>query len=377
MSAMSMLYSMLLNFEKSEYWYDELKKYKNSVRGPKQREALCQIAYLDVSLPGRGSVNILQLIKDCYFLLSEESISVPELSVTSNLPSLMNGGKDFCDWSKHDIEIAATATLIRQYCSNGDIEGAKELLISFEATAHREGLHKLFPNIEAMKCRLALYSNDMNMVEEWMNNAPNENSMFISLDRYINLTKIRCYIASEKHSKAFSLIESMRYYAERCDRKYICMELDILRSIILYRENSEWKSGFVMALEKICEYRFIPIIAKEGAAVLNLLRECADRCSDNKKINKAWFERVITETGKIARFYPMYLKESAKDCSSLQPIDVRILSCLADGLSIQETAEALNIKFETLRSRVKEIYRKLGAKNKTEAVMNARSLKLI
>lgn len=58
--------------------------------------------YLDVGLPGRGSVNILQLIKDCYTLLSEKS-----LSVTSNLPSLMNGGKDFCDWSKNDRKIAA------------------------------------------------------------------------------------------------------------------------------------------------------------------------------------------------------------------------------------------------------------------------------
>ena len=238
-------------------------------------------------------------------------------------------------------------------------------------------MHKLLSNIEAMRCRLALYSNDMTTVEEWMKNAPDENSMFIALERYMYLTKIRCYIACEKHSEAFALIESLKYYAERCDRKYINMELDILGAIIRYRENSEWKTGFIKALEKICEYRFVPIIAKEGTAVLNLLIECADSCRDNKKINKDWLKRVITETGKYARFYPMYLKESAKDCSNLQPIDLRILSCLADGLSIQETAERLNIKFETLRSRIKEIYRKLGAKNKTEAVITARSLKLI
>ncbi len=436
MSAMSMLYSMQLDFEKSEYWYNQLKNYRKSVKGSQQREAICQLAYLDVALPGRGSVNILQLIKDCSALLSKESLSVPEFSVTSNLPSLMNGGKDFCDWSKHDREIAATAgnivcaflgkygkglvnaalaesfyekggdpfevislaskakleaesggktelifaataTLIRQYLSNGDIEGAKELLDSFENTARQNGMHKLLPNIEAMRCRLALYSNDMTTVEEWMKNAPDENSMFIALERYIYLTKIRCYIACEKHSEAFALIESLKYYAERCDRKYINMELDILGAIIRYRENSEWKTGFIKALEKICEYRFVPIIAKESTAVLNLLNECADSCRDNKKVNKDWMKRVITETGKYARFYPMYLKESAKDCSNLQPIDLRILSCLADGLSIQETAERLNIKFETLRSRIKEIYRKLGAKNKTEAVITARSLKLI
>lgn len=109
MSAMSMLYSMLLDLEKSEYWYGELKKYKANVTGSEQREATCLIAYLDVGLPGRGSVNILELIKDCYTLLSKKSLCVPEFSVTSNLPSLMNGGKDFCDRSKNDRKIAAAA----------------------------------------------------------------------------------------------------------------------------------------------------------------------------------------------------------------------------------------------------------------------------
>lgn len=436
MSAMSMLYSMMMDFDKSEYWYNELKQYKNTVKGSKQREAICQIAYLDVGLPGRGSINILQLIQDCYVLLSKESISVPEFSVTSNLPSVMNGGKDFCEWSKHDREIAATAgniisaflgkfgkglvnaalaesfyekggdpfeiislvskakleaesggkielqfaataTLIRQYLCNGDFDGAKELLSSFETIAHREGLHKLFANIDAMKCRLALYANDMNTVGEWMKKAPDENSGFITLNRYLYLTKIRCYIAQKQHSKAIALIESMKYYAERCDRKYIDMELGILKSVILYRENSEWKSEFIAALEKICEYRFIPIIAKEGAAVYDLLKQCAENCKGNKKINADWLERVINETGKIARFYPTYLKETPNEFIKFQPMDVRTLSCLADGMSIQETAEALNIKYETLRSRVKELYRKLNAKNKTEAVLTARSLKLI
>ena len=436
MSAMSMLYSMFLDFDKSEYWYNELKAYKNRTTGSKQREAICLIAYLDIGLPGRGSVNILQLIKDCYTLLTEKSLSVPEFSVTSNLPSLMNGGKDFCDWSKHDREIAATAgnivcaflgkygkglanaalaesfyekggdpyeiisliskakleaeaggktelvfaataTLIRQYISHGEMDNARELLNSFEKTAQSEKLHRLFPNIEAMRCRMSLYSGDMEAVGQWMKNAPDESRMFIALERYRYLTKIRCYIAYENYDRAYALIESLRYYAERCDRKYINMELDILTSVILFREGDEWESRFIKALEKICEYRFIPIISEEGAAVYEMLGQCADSCSRNKKINREWFERVVSETGRISRCYPMYLKATAKDFSKLQPMDIRILTCLADGLSIQETAVKLNMNYETLRSRIKEVYRKLNAKNKTEAVMTARGMKLI
>ena len=436
MSAMSMLYSMLMDFDKSEYWYNELKAYKNRAIGSKQREAICLIAYLDVALSCRGSVNILQIIKDCYTLLTEKSLSVPEFSVTSNLPSLMNGGKDFCDWSKHDREIAATAgnivcsflgkygkglanaalaesfyekggdpyeiisliskakleaeaggktelifaanaTLIRQYISHGEMDNAKELLNSFEKTAQSEKLHRLFPNIEAMRCRMSLYSGDMEAVGQWMKKAPDESRMFNALERYRYLTKIRCYIAYENYDRAYALIETLRYYAERCDRKYINMELDILTSVILFRKGDEWESIFIKALEKICEYRFIPIISEEGAAVYELLNQCADSCSRNKKINREWFARVISETGRISRCYPVYLKASTKDFSKLQPVDIMILTCLADGLSIQETAVRLNMNYETLRSRIKEVYRKLDAKNKTEAVMTARGMKLI
>lgn len=107
-----------------------------------------------------------------------------------------------------------------------------------------------------------------------------------------------------------------------CSRKYVLMELGILRSIILFRTGEEWKNVF-------------------------------------------------------ARRYPLYLKHRTRAVPELQPMDIRILSCPADGLSIQKTAEKLSINYETLRSRITEIYRKMGAQNKTEAVMIAREANLI
>ncbi|MDD6991105.1 MAG: hypothetical protein PUI48_04680 [Oscillospiraceae bacterium] len=59
MSAMSMLYSMLLDFEKSEYWYKKLTDYRDKAKGSSRREAIQRIVYLDISLPGRGSINSL------------------------------------------------------------------------------------------------------------------------------------------------------------------------------------------------------------------------------------------------------------------------------------------------------------------------------
>ena len=436
MSAMSMLYSMLMDFEKSEYWYKRLAEYRKTAKGAELKEAISRLAYLDISLPGRGSFNILKLIKSYYTLLKDKSIPMPELSVTSNQPSLMNGGKDFCDWSRHDRTIAATAgslltsflgkygkglvnaalaeslfekggdpyeiislvskakleaeyggktelcfaanaVLIRQYMALGNAEAAEKLLDSFEKTVRAQGKIRLLPTIEAMRCRIALVEGDMETAAEWLKTAPDENEAFIALERYRYLTKIRCYIAADQLESAYFLIEAMRYYAEKCDRKYISMELSILGAIVRFRRGEPWKEDFVSALERICSYSFVPIIAKEGAAVFPLLKECEGLCAQNGNINGKWLDTVMQETGKAARRYPLYLKTNKIKVCDVSPMDIRILACLAEGLSVQKTAEALNMNFETLRSRIKELYRRLGAKNKTEAVMLAREMKLI
>ena len=155
------------------------------------------------------------------------------------------------------------------------------------------------------------------------------------------------------------------------------MELSILTAIIKYRNGSEWKKEFIPALEKICEYRFVPIISREGAAIFPLLTECRELCAADRNIDGKWFETVVEATGKVARRYPLYLKTDKARPADISPIDVRILACLAEGLSMPKTAERLNMNFETLRSRIKELYRRLGAKNKTEAVMIAREMKII
>ena len=40
--------------------------------------------------------------------MTDKKMVMPSFSVTSTLPSIMNGGKDFCDWSKQDDLLYAT-----------------------------------------------------------------------------------------------------------------------------------------------------------------------------------------------------------------------------------------------------------------------------
>ena len=261
MAGMSMLHSMLMDDEKSEYWYEKLKAFATNAKGGVRREALSRLAYLDIGLPHRGSRDVLEIIKNIPALLFDKGNRLPEFSVTSNLPSTMNGGKDFCHWSPDDtklaktvgplvervlgsygkglvkaalgesyyekgednyevmslltraqveagqggtmeIAFAAVGVRVRLALLQGDSPAARELLASFEQSVRENRAVQLLPNIQALRCRLALYEGDMDIVERWMKTAPDEDREFCSLERYRYLAKVRCYLANGEYTKA-------------------------------------------------------------------------------------------------------------------------------------------------------------------------------
>ena len=51
---------------------------------------------------------MIRIMKKMPALIFDKGMSLPEFSVTSNCPSTMNGGKDFCHWSREDRKLAAT-----------------------------------------------------------------------------------------------------------------------------------------------------------------------------------------------------------------------------------------------------------------------------
>lgn len=435
MAAMSMLNSLMLRPEESEYWYEKLSAYEKRVGGGERQEAKSRLAYLDIALPHRGSKGMLSIMKKLPALLLDKGIGLPEFSVTSNLPSTMNGGKDFCHWSKNDRELAATMgklvsrilgrygkglvnaalgeslyekggdsyeilTLltraemeamsgamevafaavgikVRMYGCNGDMDTAKMQLASFEERVREESAFQLLPNIEALRCRMALYEGDKEAVRQWMETAPDEDKEFYILERYRYLTKVRCYISNGDYLKALALLEKLKYYAEVCERTYIRMETGLLTAVIRSRMGEEWKPELTAVLREACDYRFLRLIAEEGPAVSGLLRQMQKDCLADEEIDSGWLERLTEETDRMAVRYPAYLKRQLSAALDFPENALAILRLQAEGLSVTQIARRLSMKVETVRYHTKENYRKLGVSGKADAVLVARSLNLL
>ena len=437
MAGMSMLYSLMMDTQKSEYWYNHLKEKKLQFRGAKRREASLRIAYLDIALPHRGSDNILNIIFNTAKSTFSSGGIIPKFSLTSNMPSVMNGGKDFCSWSKQDeyiagkfggllesflgdygkwivdesiaesyfekgkdpaqilkrlsrividsktdnladMEFAVCALKSRLYLSVGDIESARACISGFEKKAEDLSLDKILENIKAFICRLHMYYGDDSIIKEWLASAPDEDNDFFIMDRFKYLVKIRCYIFYKKYIHAYALIEKMKYYAEKYDRKYISMELGILSSILNYRNGTKWQDEFSVFLDRIFSYDFVRIISEEGAAVLPLLKEfdCSEKIRDNPEFAE-WFDKVFNETEKMAENYPLYLKNQTSKLPGINGKAKTILYLQSQGHSLSEISKQLDMKESTVKYHIKENYRKLDVNNKIDAVLTAKRLGII
>ena len=436
MAGMSMLHSMLMDDEKSEYWYEKLKAFATNAKGGVRREALSRLAYLDIGLPHRGSRDVLEIIKNIPALLFDKGNRLPEFSVTSNLPSTMNGGKDFCHWSPDDtklaktvgplvervlgsygkglvkaalgesyyekggdnyevmslltraqveagqggtmeIAFAAVGVRVRLALLQGDSPAARELLASFEQSVRENRAVQLLPNIQALRCRLALYEGDMDMVERWMKTAPDEDREFCSLERYRYLTKVRCYLANGEYTKAQALLEKLRYYAEQTGRPYVRMETGLLSAITKERVGGPWQEELATVLKEAERYRFLRLITEEGAAVWPLFQREKKALQEAGTLNKDWLRRLLAEAEEVARRYPLYLKKRAAVAADFKGVALTILRLQADGLSVNRIAQRLDLKPDNVKYHIKENYRKLNVDNKTDALLAARSLGIL
>ena len=436
MAGMSMLHSMLMDDEKSEYWYEKLKAFATNAKGGVRREALSRLAYLDIGLPHRGSRDVLEIIKNIPALLFDKGNRLPEFSVTSNLPSTMNGGKDFCHWSPDDtklaktvgplvervlgsygkglvkaalgesyyekggdnyevmslltraqveagqggtmeIAFAAVGVRVRLALLQGDSPAARELLASFEQSVKENRAVQLLPNIQALRCRLALYEGDMDMVERWMKTAPDEDREFCSLERYRYLTKVRCYLANGAYTKAQALLEKLRYYAEQTDRPYIRMETGLLSAITKERVGGPWQEELATVLKEAERYRFLRLITEEGAAVWPLFQREKKALQEAGTLNKDWLRRLLAEAEEVARRYPLYLKKRAAVAADFKGVALTILRLQADGLSLNQIAQRLDMKPFSVSYHIQENYRKLNVSRKADALIAARSLGIL
>lgn len=425
MCGMSMLNSLLLDPEESEYWYGELKAFAQKQTGSLLRYTKSLILYLDIGLPHRGTVGLIEIIKHAGTLLQCRKVVLPEFSVTSNLPSMMNGGKDFCEWSKNDVQLAtslgkvvpfvlgkygkglvnlalaesffekgkdryevvallangrmqadsggkleqvfvADGLMAWQSVFDGQIACAKDRLESFYKKAKAECKEKVLLNIETFLVRLELYSGNIAVALRWMETAPDENVEFVSFYRFHYLTKVRIYLCTGKYELAAELLQKLLYYADVMKRTFVRMECWLLLAITQQRMGYDgWDETLKKCLDEAQAYHFVRLVTREAGAAYKLIK-----MTSWKPQNKDFYKQLLEEARHMERLYPAYLKTGTEEVV-LSENALAILKLQAEGLSVAQIAKRLHIQEGTVKYHSSQTYQKLGVKGKSGAVAEA------
>lgn len=385
-AAWSMLYSLALNATESERWYAVLQEYAADHPDPEEhRLAESWLVYLDISLPHRGSTNLIEVLDEAARKIQTERLVMPEFSVTGGQPSIINGSKDFCDWTRDDQTMAfqlekhvGAALVARVYLVTGHPGDSVKTLEELETRARQRGARRVVRNVRAMQSRIKLWQGLVEDAVRWMENEPQNEIHFNVLERYCYNTFVRVYMAQQRYDKTAQILMRLRSYANMEKRPWLQMEGDLLESIIRYRTgNPLWKTELTQVLRRAESYHFVRLFCREGAALLPLLQELG--CPEG--VDEAYWQEVLGKTRTMAEAYPLYLSTNAPaalpGAVQLSERALQVLRLQDRGLTRSEIARQLQLSERSVKYQCEQAYHKLGTSNKVEALAAARKLNLL
>lgn len=434
MQGMCMLCALAVDYPGSDRWYEELKRFAQR-REPKDaaaRQARSRLAWLDIALPQRKVEDLTETIPAVVRLMTSREISMPAFSVTSTLPSIMNGGKDFSPWSKKDdllyntirlpvkkllgadgiglpdcalteskfekgedisqrlltvvsrmreiqqygtpdIEFAACGLLVRNYIDQGRLENARRTLEILRGQFVERGENRFLPNLDAMLCRVDLHAGDLDQADGWYREkAPRDPVHLNVLRRYQYLTQAMVELADDDPQSALMTLTPLESYCTACDRYIDTVHLNVLSALALYRmRDGRWKEKLSKALDIAGSFHFIRTVSVYGGAVLPLLNQL------EWKGDEAFRKKLLTQTRKQAAATPLFLQPRLAPGEELTATEKQILRLICADKSNAQIAQTMDIKLTTVKTHVSHILEKLDVSRRSEAKTAAKRLKLI
>jgi LuxR family maltose regulon positive regulatory protein len=198
------------------------------------------------------------------------------------------------------------------------------------------------------------------------------------LQKYENLILGRLLVAEGRYSEALDLLEQVIREAERTDRMILLIDAETQRAIALHASNrkDEALAAITRALRFAEPEGLMRIFLDQGTAVQNLLKISRAEI-DEPKIT-AYIDRLLEAFQPKLNEMDPKLGTTQKGLSeSLSDREIEVLHLLPSDLSSTEMADNLAVSVNTLRTHLKNIYAKLGAHSRYEAIARARDAGLL
>jgi LuxR family maltose regulon positive regulatory protein len=262
--------------------------------------------------------------------------------------------------------------------AQADTPGALETLGEAEKFAQQNNLPSWGIRLAAHRVRLWLAQNDLTAAERWLqkewldlssDSADDSAGYPHELRQAEQLAQARLLIAQNRAGEALALLVPLHQMVEAKGRTGCVLEILLLQALAHQAQDDVAQAKVVLekALALAERDGHIRLFVDEGPAMAKLLEKMkAD-------------ETMREYTGQLLA---AFAKEETVAPSSvlIEPLsdrELEVLHLIAAGSSNQQIAEELVLTVGTVKWHLSNIYSKLGVNSRTQAVAQARELRLL
>lgn len=276
-----------------------------------------------------------------------------------------------------DRLIFAYLVAVKMYCTQHQFDRAHNILQRATRSLKRyKASVKMQYEIEILRAETALAEKDFSAVEEWITRfaAFPEKEKFFGYGQALN-TIVNFLVAKRDYQAAINqLIEPLKL-AQGKGQLTRVIQLKVLSAKVHYLQNNQSEALVHLqeALTLAQPENPIRVFLDEGESIKALLRQLKETSSLTPDL--AMYVQTL-----LKHFHaePVNTSSTAESpiASQLTPRELEVLNHLASGLTYAEIADRLVITKNTLKYHIKNIYSKLGVKNRTKAIAAAKNLNL-
>ncbi len=283
----------------------------------------------------------------------------------------------------------STVALARSAAMEGDSTAAHELSESLITAGHRYGLERLVTCGRAELVREATLAGDIEAAERRMR-ALGPEARLSTDGRLIfasgeteaqRITYLRLLVHAKRHAEARAGLQNEIRIAKVRRRVRRLAKLKTLLAISLEQEGNHALAMRIMmkALGNAAQGGMIRVILDEGPAAMRLINELA---ADHVAQNPGWavdpvaaLIRRLADTPDLPPDEPQAV--AGHMIEPLTPRELDLIRFLTRGHSNTELSDRLAVSENTVKFHLRNIYAKLGASNRMQAVQAAHHFQLI
>jgi LuxR family maltose regulon positive regulatory protein len=279
-----------------------------------------------------------------------------------------------------DTLVDGYVALSRLEMVQGNTESALESAQEANSLAQRSGAEEAIVEAAAWNARLHLARSDLTAAVLELERAAGAPAVSVSMVRETaQIARARLSLARGEYDEALRLLEELRQSAEVAGRTVKLIGILTLQALALWERNKREQAvgTLTLALALAEPEGYVHTIVDEGAPMGDLLSATLEARQ------RGYPDATRIPARYLAKLLAILAQESAApgaDEGLSEPLSEReleVLALIAAGKSNVEIASSFFVSLSTVKTHINNLYRKLGARSRTQAIARARELGLI